>query len=649
MLSKETLDLITAKQGYISDETVFIDVDDNGTNFIMTFVQLTANGDVRYVNSLCRDWVKATPGAESTIIPGEVGDHYRIPVGFLTVLRILSGFKTDRIKFKTPLAEALFISTHVQFQVGARRAEINSAWQTAKTVPEHDLCVKEGVELAAYQQVAAHLATEGNSFAFFMEQGTGKTPTAITAVNTWIAKSDKPFLRVLVVCPRNVIFNWITEFKSFGAHDVQIDSVRGSEVKRIGKLAKVLKPSSTARAGIAVMNYDTVMAMEQVIGAIPWDVVIADECHYIKGPQSQRTKYFLNALRDKAKHRLELTGTPIANTFMDLWAQLEFLYQGCSGFADFKSYRSFFARLRKNAETGFEQIVGMQHVPILQEVLLRNSFIIRKSEAMPYLPEKTYRVEEVEMTEVQHNVYRQVATQLAIEINEDLESAESSSGGQRSMLINNVLVKLLRLAQVTSGFVSWDPVIDSDGNVLRPRIIETFTENPKIDWCVNAINAHPENEKILIWSWAVQDIKSLSARLAEEGIDHVVFGGSDAERIEAERRFNCDPACRVFIGNPASGGTGLNLLGFDPKNPADYDTDATLTVYFAQNWNAVQRSQSEDRNHRRGTRKPVDVVTLVCPETVDEDIHERVTNKRAAALEISDIRSLITKILGDLA
>lgn len=647
MLSKETQGLIVSKKSYITSETVIVDVDDNGATFVLTFVRRTPTG-THYVGSMCREWAEDIPGSSRVEIPGEVGDHFKCPVGFLTVLRILYAFPTEQIEYKTPLAQAVFINQQMQFQLGAARADVNSAWQQRQEVPSHNLCVREGIELTAYQQVAAHLATLGTNFAFFMEQGTGKTPTAITAVNTWIRDSSKEFLRVLVVCPRNVIFNWITEFKSFGAHEVQIDSIRGGEVKRIGKLAKVLKPSASARAGVAVMNYDTVMAMEQLIGAIPWDIVIVDECHYIKGPQSQRTRYFLNTLREKAKHRLELTGTPIANTFMDLWSQLEFLYPGCSGFADFKSYRTFFAKLRKSQETGFEQIVGMQHTPVLQEVLLRNSFIIRKADAMPYLPSKTYRVEEVEMTETQRDVYRKVCTQLAIEINEDLEQAETASGGARSMLINNVLVKLLRLSQVTSGFVSWDPVVDIDGNVIRPRIIEAFPVNPKLDWCVNAINNHPKNEKVLIWSWSKQDMHALTTRLTEEGIDHVTFGGSDAERIEAERRFNCDPECRVFIGNPASGGTGLNLLGFDPKNPDDYDTDATMTVYFAQNWNAVHRAQSEDRNHRRGTRKPVDVVTLVCPETVDEDIHERVTNKRAAALEISDIRSLLSKIIGDL-
>jgi SNF2 family DNA or RNA helicase len=194
-------------------------------------------------------------------------------------------------------------------------------------------------------------------------------------------------------------------------------------------------------------------------------------------------------------------------------------------------------------------------------------------------------------------------------------------------------------------------VIGPNGEVIRPRIIEDLAVNPKLDWCVEQIKKHPLNEKILFWSWMTHDIDGLSARLTADGIKHVVFKGttSDEARIEAERQFNKDPECRVFIGNAGAGGSGLNLLGHDPKAPELYDTDATMSVYIAQNWNAVHRSQSEDRNHRRGTRKPVMVVTLACESTIDEDIHERVTSKRQSALEISDIRSLLSKIMGDLS
>lgn len=645
MLAEETRQLVENKAALVSRrDQLLIDIDDDATRFVVTLQQQTAHG-LGYSASGARSWAIETPGAAMCEVPGVVGNSYFMPAGFLTVLRCLAAFKPEQIAFANESAELTWKVVLQQFVAGQARAAINADWQANQTVPAHQLSIAPGTELAPYQEVAAHLGTLGDSFGLFMEQGTGKTPTAIATMCTWLEKATT-FQRIVVVCPRNVVPNWIAELKAFSSVPIKIEAIRGNEIARIGKLAAVMKADPEFKAGIAVINYDGVMTMAEIFAAVRWDQVILDEAHNIKSPQSQRTRYFLSRLRDRAKHRLILTGTPIANTAMDLWSQLEFLNPAASGFPTFKAYKTFYARIQKNMETGFDQIVGMQHIPVLQEVLARNSFIIRKSEAMPWLPEKTYSIESVDMTPVQAEMYKQVATQLAVEIAATLDNP----GDNRQLLVNNVLTKLLRLAQVTSGFIIWDAVISPTGDILRPRLTERFPVNPKIEWCVDRIKNHPPDEKILLWSWMTNDIKALSERLVEEGINHVTFTGttSDENRVLAEKEFNTNPECRVFIGNPAAGGSGLNLLGHDPKNPDDHVTDATLSVYIAQNWNAVHRAQSEDRNHRRGTRKATHIVTLVCDNTIDEEIHERVSSKRQAALEISDIRQILSNLLGSL-
>jgi SNF2 family DNA or RNA helicase len=643
MLSSETERFVKTRKAArvrnLAGHRLVVDITDEGDRFAVTVY----DGD-SWPSFVAREFLEGLTGSKRCE-SGDRGHSVYLPVGFFAVLTLQYAFE-DRIEFAQPFAELQWKAILTQFIVGEKRAEINGEWIKDKKVPKHNLKIAEGVKLLPYQEVAAQLAYMSDSFAFFMEQGTGKTPTAITTLGTWIDESDS-FQRIIVVCPRNVCFNWISEIHAFSPVPVKTAVIRGGEIKRLQKLAAVMKPEEGYQAGIAVINYEGVMTMGEIFAHFDWDAVVLDEAHFIKSSGSKRTKYFLHKMREKAKKRLILTGTPIANTPIDLWSQFEFLGPATSGFGTLKGFKDFYARVRTDQESGFSQIVGMQNVPVLQEVLARNSFIIRKEDAMPWLPEKLYSVETIEMGKSQTEMYRQIATELAVEIENDMDDEY----GNKSLLVNNILTKLLRLGQITSGFVSWDPVVDAEGNVLRPRIIEDLSENPKIDWCVEAIKNHPRNEKINFWSWMTHDIDALSNRLDEEGIEYVRFTGGtgDEQRQEAERRFNTDPDCRVFIGNPAAGGTGLNLLGHDPKNPDDYDTDATMSVYIAQNWNAVHRSQSEDRNHRRGTRKPVKVVTLACPGTIDEDIHERVTSKRKVALELSDIRCLLTKLIGDIA
>jgi hypothetical protein len=160
-------------------------------------------------------------------------------------------------------------------------------------------------------------------------------------------------------------------------------------------------------------------------------------------------------------------------------------------------------------------------------------------------------------------------------------------------------------------------------------------------------------------------------------------------------KFNCDPNCTVFIGNPAAGGTGLNLLGYDTKlykpepvmegvnqiaaivmdndwmsyNEMDcrweedpngincfdsYEKHYVKTalpptycdhvIYYAQNWSYPHRAQSEDRAHRRGTTTHVRYTDLVVPGSIDEEIRVRVVEKKVSATKIQDVRSVLQRI-----
>ena len=119
-----------------------------------------------------------------------------------------------------------------------------------------------------------------------------------------------------------------------------------------------------------------------------------------------------------------------------------------------------------------------------------------------------------------------------------------------------------------------------------------------------------------------------------------------ARRVEAERRFNEDKNCRVFLANPSAGGTGLNLLGYPIGRPELSDTNCTDEYYYSTNWSSVQRSQSEARGHRRGTRVPVRIHDVCVANTIDEEIRKRVFLKRCTAMELADVQDILQAVLG---
>jgi SNF2 family DNA or RNA helicase len=132
-----------------------------------------------------------------------------------------------------------------------------------------------------------------------------------------------------------------------------------------------------------------------------------------------------------------------------------------------------------------------------------------------------------------------------------------------------------------------------------------------------------------------------------EGICAVPYYGktSEKDRDDVVYRFNHDRDVKVLVGNPACGGAGLNLLGYPPDLANEYDTNCTHHIYYAQDWSMIKRSQSSDRSHRRGTRKPVRITDLVVPGTIDEEIRRRVTSKMMTAYEIGDIRQILKAVL----
>jgi len=493
-------------------------------------------------------------------------------------------------------------------------------------------------KLAKYQQVGMHCGMINESFAYFMEQGTGKTAVIIGVLCNTPRPDDRP-LKAIVLCPKNCRSNWVSELGKFSTKQLRITKIFGNQLERVKLLLDAFRRGDE-HASVVVISYDSYAAMYEVICQMPWDIAVLDESHLIKTPKSQRTKATLN-LRDSSQKRFVLSGTPIGNTMIDLYTQLEFLGKGESGFTSFEAFKRFYAVYRTN-ESGFKSLISLQNVPFMQERLAQRSFIIRKEEAIPNLPTKVYAVYDCDMAPDQRKVYIELESSIMAEVEEMLESDTPGA-----ITMNSVLTKLLRLAEVTSGYLKLDEVRSDDGNILVPGRTMRFKENPKLDQAVELLRELPENEKAIIWACFTENIRMISERLTAEGIQHVVFTGStkEADREKAIHSYNHDPNVRVFLGNAAAGGVGVNLLGYPPGESDSYDTNSTLTLYYSQNWSQIHRSQSEDRNHRRGTRCQVRVVDLSTPGTIDEEIRMRVMSKKKHALEVSDLRAILRSMI----
>lgn len=509
-----------------------------------------------------------------------------------------------------------------------------------------------GLELTQYQKVAALCSLRSESFALHMDMGTGKTPVAIAVMcNDALRLFRKRLYRFLVVCPKNVRMNWVEEIKRFATIKGKITTLRGDKIARMKLLIQaMIKDEEDELYSAVLVSYDTMSRMVEALKIIEWDLTVLDESHSIALPSTNRSKASLK-LRDSCKRRIELTGTPIRNTPLDLYSQLEFLGNGFSGFQSAKNFKNFYGvwqPVTNNGQnTGQEILTGLQNLPFIKERLARLTFRVSKKEALPDLPDKIYDITEVEMSDEQTNAYKELQEHLAIEIQHEMEGMKAET---RSLVINNILTKLLRLAQITSGFMVLDEVCDLDGTVLVPRTIKRFDPNPKLDEMMELLEGKRDNEKTIIWACWIADIEAIENRLHSCGRNYVSYHGRIKDNIRDEnvRSFNEDREMQYFVANPGAGGVGLNLIGYPPGREDEYDTNCTHVIYYSGDWSQVKRTQSEDRVHRRGTREPIRITDLCVPGTIDEEIRARVFKKRKMALEITDIHDIVKNILKGL-
>lgn len=550
---------------------------------------------------------------------------------------------TDQVEFE-PDARALYEYLLLSTTAQDANAEKYALYCESRAVPDPlGLELHWDHPLAKYQQVAAHCAAYSEGYGLFMEQGTGKTPVTVAAVCA--DAKDRHWtdpVRCIIVCPNNVRHNWVHEFERFATVPGKANVIKGGEIARVGQLIEAMVPEEDCQFSVAIISYDGMVRSIDTICAMPWDRGVLDEAHYIQRPETKRFRMAMR-LRDACKRRMVLTGTPISNTPLDLYALFEFMGDGWSGFRSWKEFKNFYGVYVTPEGDGYKKLVGVQNQPFMKERLARTSFIIRKKEALPDLPDKVYDTDEVEMTSAQQEIYDKIAEELAYEIESELDSSEN-----KAITINNVLTKLLRLAQITAGFATYDEIVDPVSlEVKRPKIVEHFSPDPKLDRLVEIAREKTPEQKTIVWSCFVPCIKAISARFEREEIKHAVLYGqtNEADRLEAERAFNYDRECRWLIGNPAAGGTGLNLLGYPPHGGDDYETNCDHVIYYAQDWSYTKRAQSEDRCHRRGTRANVRITDLMVPGTMDEDIRCRVLEKKLVAMDIADVREILKNLL----
>jgi superfamily II DNA or RNA helicase len=370
----------------------------------------------------------------------------------------------------------------------------------------------------------------------------------------------------LVVVPTSLMFNWQAEVQKF-APFLTVYTLYGPGRVRDG--------SQFHNYDIILTSYGTLLSDIGFLKKYVFNYVFLDESQNIKNITSQR---YEAACELRSRNKIAITGTPVENNSLDLYAQLSFACPGLLGSR--QSFRDLFA-------IPIDKFKSSRHAQQLQQKVA--PFILRRTKkaVAKELPEKTEMILYCPMQEGQRKVYD------AYE-NEFRDYIEGRSEEELSKNAIHVLRSLTRLRQIC------------DSPLLLPDEKLYGDSSSKIEALAEQIENKTPYHKILVFSQFVSMLELIKTQLQLKGIAYEYLTGSSKNRAAIVNNFQTNESVRVFLISLKAGGTGLNLT------EADY-------VYLVDPWwNPAIENQAIDRSYRIGQEKNVMAVRLICPDTVEE-------------------------------
>ena len=456
-----------------------------------------------------------------------------------------------------------------------------------------------------HQLTALEKSWNKETYAYFMEMGTGKTKVLID--NMAMLYDKGKIDGALIIAPKGVVKTWYEQ--ELPTHlPNHIENVSVLWQSNITKTQQE-KLKSLFEIGISlhilVMNVEAFSTEKGVKFASKFlnshKVLMAiDESTTIKTPTAKRTKNIIE-LGKNAKYRRIMTGSPVTKNPLDLYTQCEFLDPFLLNFHSYYAFRNRYAEMTTMNVRGrsIQVVKEFRHLDELSESLQHFSYRVLKEDCLD-LPPKNWTKRHIVLTGEQRKIYDQMKKHALAMLN-----------GKVTTTIT-VLTQLMRLHQITCGHFTAD-----DGSTQ-------LIESNRVKELMSILE---ETEgKAIIWANYQRDITNIIDSIVKEyGPGSVVdyYGLTpQEERQDNIRKFQKDDKCRFIVGTPQTGGYGITL------------TQANTVIYYSNGYDLEKRLQSEDRAHRIGQNKNVTYVDIICEDTIDEKIVKALRDKINIASEV---------------
>ncbi|CAN1238808.1 ISWI chromatin-remodeling complex ATPase CHR17 [Linum grandiflorum] len=392
----------------------------------------------------------------------------------------------------------------------------------------------------------------------------------------------------MVVAPKSTLGNWMNEIRRFCPVLRPIKFLGNPEERRLIREELLV----AGKFDVCVTSFEMAIKEKSALRRFSWRYIIIDEAHRIKNENSllSKTMRLYNT-----NFRLLITGTPLQNNLHELWALLNFLLPEI-----FSSAETFDEWFQISAENDQQEVVQQLH-KVLRPFLLRRL----KSDVEKGLPPKKETILKVGMSQMQKQYYKAL-------LQKDLEVV--NAGGERKRLLNIAMQLrkccnhpyLFQGAEPGPPYTTGDHLITNAGKmVLLDKLL------PKLK---------DRDSRVLIFSQMTRLLDILEDYLMFRGYQYCRIDGNTGgeDRDASIEGFNKPGSEKfVFLLSTRAGGLGINLATAD------------VVILYDSDWNPQVDLQAQDRAHRIGQKKEVQVFRFCTEYTIEEKVIERAYKKLA--------------------
>lgn len=429
--------------------------------------------------------------------------------------------------------------------------------------------------------------------ALYTKPGSGKTKVFIDLI------VNRGFKRVLVVAPKKPCSVWKPQIILHSdIEPQQVVELYKLETKDKIALLKTYCTTKDPKPVVFICNYDSVWRkpLDKVwlYKCLGIDCVICDESHRIKTPGS-RCSCFLSRLGNVAPNRYLLTGTPLAENPLDVYAQYRFLNRSIFG-TNYEAFCAEYTNIDPVLTARFKHTVLNKNTPYknldqLREKMFSCAFYMKSTVK---LPKTTRMVVRIPMPKSLEETYNSVEKDGAFVL------------GEGFMTVNNVLAMATRKQQITSGYLK----LEYDDKTEELKRISTYRRA----FLLNFLKRLPEDEPVVIFAKFKKDLYSIRKVAERLGCGYSEVSGAE-DTLEDWKAGKT----RIIGVQYTSGSESIDL------------TRAHLCIFYSLEISLAKYKQALKRVHRPGQESPClyyhFVATRSSGTTVDEDILTCLKNK----------------------